>query len=68
MSQDQMVNFFDIFLIYIDKHNHNKHCFNEDVEGIKCYGMFSSWLAHRSTHTLQSMTPQISVELVWMIS
>ena len=42
--------------------------FNENVEEKMCYGKFPSWLAHRSTYKLQSLTAQVSVKWSWMTS
>ena len=39
---------------------------NKNVEK-RCYLSFVSWLPHRSTHKLQSLTAQISVKLFWII-
>ncbi len=42
--------------------------FTENVERQMCYGTLASWLAHRSTHKIQTLTAQISVKLFWIVS
>ncbi len=50
-----------IFFLHLHhtKYNHDKHFFNENVKGKKCYGLLASLLTLRNTCKLQSWRAQL---------